>query len=172
MIRNKLAAIINELRIKKNKLLYDFNGGYKCECCGALIPIHWNIIVSSVNGKVIFIRNHSDHLYCASCIYDKTVSHFKHISHYIHCSYCPTDTKSIGHLYGFLHTMPGHRLGIDLRFGDFCWRHVNVGQTALDIALHSSDLRYVCDDIKIKNDKLYYTDRNGIVMETKLPERR
>lgn len=52
---------------KYNQLKYDITGGFKCKCCGKLIPTLGNEISAKVNGKSFILSSAHTGARCAAC---------------------------------------------------------------------------------------------------------
>jgi hypothetical protein len=150
-----------------NRMLYRWNGGYKCHGCGALIPIHYHHIESEVNGERIIISNNSKHLYCAYCLGTKIESYFRYSEqlaplHVNECDWLHRPAKTIRIIWG---TDPiAKQLDLDVRFGGRWWNGHNACREVFAQALIHSEVSYMTGVFHFnpKTKKMVMVDHNGI----------
>jgi hypothetical protein len=157
----RFIGVKNSIRAFFARLKYRWNGGYRCDECETLIPIHYHHIESEV------ISNSSGHLYCSYCLGAKIAAYFRYSEQLSpletkKCDWMHRPAKTIGIIWG--NDPIAKQLGLNVRFGGRWWNGHNACREVFSQALIHTEASYktsvwVYDK---KSGKMQMIDRNGV----------
>ncbi len=152
---------------------YRLNGGYKCSCCDAKIPIFYDYILCDVEGKRMMIQNYSieGRIFCSTCLLSKIEAYMMFSADSDtdkKCDWYPErNERTISIIFGFEDEV-AQNLGLDIRFGGQWWNGHHACLYAFQKALDPTNIVYrtstITYDDKFKT--VVMVDRNGIKLPT------